>query len=235
MIDDPEAEKPYPGSSDGPPLEEGAADQAIEEPLSETGFEEEPLAESTGHFEELPEDSLEGPLEQEHEPLAAPHAAAAEATDELHVAELPEEEMHEPLAMHAQEPEAILEPETHPAIHAVAHEPEIIEAELSETELLEEEPTESLAPALPEEVAAETSHLGSEPHIPEPESHSESTDDFMKLVGGDLSEHASEPLDEDDIANGFLEVDFDDELEDSSHLNGVQPTHSHPAENHDSR
>jgi hypothetical protein len=55
VINDPEAEMPYPGSSDGPPLEEGAADPIADPIASEPAMVDQPREQ----FEELAEEPME--------------------------------------------------------------------------------------------------------------------------------------------------------------------------------
>jgi hypothetical protein len=193
VIDDPEAEKPYPGSSDGPPLEEAAMAENTEhaaEPMIE-----EPAGESEHAF---------------HEPLEEPTAELEETFGEL-----------------VQEPAAeVEEPKTEPV---AGHHEELLE------EAVEEQP--EIVSELPTEAAVETGPFAAEPAIPEVATHTDSNDDFMDLISGDMAE-ARDLLEEDDSANGFLEVDFSDDTVAGTHVNGVQPgqphTAEHSAEHHES-
>jgi hypothetical protein len=53
-----------------------------------------------------------------------------------------------------------------------------------------------------------------------PLAESDSDDDFMRLAGGDPGDNLD---DDDDIANGFIEVDFADEIERDPLTNGLHP------------
>jgi hypothetical protein len=132
VIDDPEAELPYPGSSDGPPLE-----TAVDE-----------------NGQPVPAESMQEPVDQ------------------------PPEEPQE------QAPEV-------------------------EAEVVEEAPA-----SLPEETLAEATHPELT-EVPEAAAHTNSEDDFMKLVGGDLNEDAGE-----ESANGFIEGEFVEQTE-------PEPAHQH--------
>ena len=151
VIDDPEAEEPYPGSSDGPPLEEGVADEKLE-------------------------------------PVAAGAAVVEESVEDI--AETPEE-----LEESEEEYEELLDELTELPTEVVAEEPAAEPEEITEK------------PAL-----VEPTSVDSTPEIPKAESPSESDNEFMKLVGGDLEDDF-----EDDSANGFIASEFLEETGDTLH------------------
>jgi hypothetical protein len=105
VIDDPEAEKPYPGASDGPPLEEGATEGMVEQPLDEASElpEEEPMPEAEADDELLSAD----------EPTAADELLTPEP---IRGTTLEDDEIEEPSFDDEETPDEIVaEPLAHPS------------------------------------------------------------------------------------------------------------------------
>jgi len=218
VIDDPEAEKPYPGASDAPPFDEAAgSEEAIltEEPIAET----EPVAEAGPIAEGEPLADDEPILEGETfaDESAAP--IPAEATAEESVISEEPQQLDAPLPV---------EPSLESPMEAAAESPEA----LTEQVAADEVSAESTGPAAEDPLAD---------GIPEAEPVSNSNDDFMKLVGSDLGEEA-----DDDLANGFIEGEIvDPEVQSGPDANGVHASgdlsdpfsdpEAEPAEHHKDR
>jgi len=237
VISDPEAEMPYPGASDGPPLDEAVADEAA---VSQAMPEEELDAEPAGEAQPIETEAAEV-AEVAGEPVAEDGVAVAGPAEHSdaggEVAGVIEDEEFAPRKLAGVEDEYPLEPleaaaEPNAAagyIHLLNEEPleeepaeilgRIEPAVEAEPEPLQElEPEEELLPepeAEPEAELEPVSELEEEvPHALPANAHGE--EDFMNLMTGEITDE------DEDRAHGFIEGELVDDLE-NEQLDALSP------------
>ncbi len=198
VIDDPEAEKPYPGASDGPPVEESAVEAESSMVTTESLSPEPATGEAVG---------VVNGTEFEPDEILHPSSHVPHAEDE------PETFSSEPIptetvVTEAEEHRDVLE--TRADADALVHEPHAAAGHaMEEPSHTDIEETTSRAEKTDDFMSLVGGELDTDAN------------------GADLGENPFDEESDDDAAHGFIEVDMDDAEIHDPHGQSVEPAHPH--------